>query len=299
MTADVIRIILRISQCPHLSQVPLCTPSCIRVVKIVLRLSLKQWNLSHRPIVTGISPIHVACQSTSQQHMIQTGIKLHLILAVGGFHPDSAQILLPLCSSLLFRLIESKRSSLRLQIQPGIGDRRKGKTYLNRNSLLLFGLECKIQTGTHSGRLPAAATHNRTFKGTVTRRLCICNSREIHSDRCIRLVFFYIFGQGTHPTLNAAVGRKLHFRILYSPALTLTVPDIKQDTALLSGRKGITLKCNPWGSRKFGFHSVILQQHRIISGSGIFILAVEAGTIPRSIHLQRSRNSHQLSNSRH
>ena len=153
VTAYVIRIILGIGQCPHLRKIPLTSPCRISIIKVMFGFSIFQRNLSNRTIVTGISSIHIACQSSSQQSMIKTRIKLYFIFFYRSFHFYSTQVTLPLFRGSRLCLIKGKRSSLFLQIQSRIGNRCVRKTHFSSDSFLLRCLEGKINTRSSSGNM--------------------------------------------------------------------------------------------------------------------------------------------------
>ena len=120
MTADIIGCIFRISQNPNLRKIPLRSPGCIGIIKVMGRLAIFQRYLPYTTIVAGISSVYIAGKAASQQGMVKTGIKFHLIFFDRCLYPDASEVVFPLPMSRLFRLVKGKRAGFRITVQTGI-----------------------------------------------------------------------------------------------------------------------------------------------------------------------------------
>ena len=247
-----------------------------------------------------IGAVHVAGQTAAQQRVVESGVELHLVVAVGGLHADPPQPLLPHRAGRGLRLVEGERFGLGPQIEPRILDRGVREAHLHGDRLPLVGAEREAQPRTDARGAARSGMELGSVERVASERLLVRDGREVERHGRSGLVFPDVFRFGDDPALDAAVVGEHHLGIAHGAALALTVADIEQDAAPVARRERIALEGHARRGGQLGLDAVILQHDRIVARSGELLLAVEARAVARrrvarhaGHRLQRSDRRHQ------
>ena len=255
--------------------------------------------LAYSPVIPWICPVHIACQTSSQKGVIQSGIELYPAVLCASIDPYAPEGIVPLRLCSLADLIECCILRLGNHILPGVLYGSIGKPYLDRDALA-FGsciIQCHHCTCTPylrtAFRLPPLEEHVRRFGRCINDRI------EVHRKRCPGLIFLYIFRLGDHISFHRILSVIFYIGILDIAAFSLTVTYIEYNPCRIRLRESIPLKSGPCSSSQLRPDPVILEKNRIISRPGTFIRMIKPGAETAVRVFKSTRHSLQSSCHRH
>ena len=279
LAGNPVRIILRPRQGPELCEVPVAAPDGVRIVVAVERLPVRaQRDLPHSAVVLRVGAVHIAGEPASEQRVEKSCIEFHTVLLQSSLYTDAPEGFFPVMAGLRMSLVEVKARSLRLHVQTRVFNRRIGKAYLHIDIVFLPGVKGEV----HPCSCPAADRLSRELlrpcECPVRDRLRIEHSAEIHGHGSAFLVDIDIRRLGDHPAFHTAVTVG-HMRVLDTAAFTHARTDVEDKVGLLGSRERITVEPDTLCGSQFRLHTVIFQQHGIISRVRHLVFLVEAGTV--------------------
>lgn len=162
-------------------------------------------NLSRASVVLGISPLHVAGQSPSQQGVEQTGVKFHPIGVAPALDLYSPQHRVPSCLRLFARPVEGEWClRLHLEVPPRVLNTGVGQAHFGFNHQTSAALKIQVQPTPRSLHRPVPGVHVAAAKGPEADWFLIYLSHEVHFDDRPRLVTPRVLRMGHHETLHLA-----------------------------------------------------------------------------------------------
>ncbi|MNX97714.1 hypothetical protein D3C86_1300900 [compost metagenome] len=159
--------------------------------------------MTYFAIVSWITSVHVARQSTAQKRMVQTSVEFYFIDAVLGFDFDSSKFFIPFFMSCFFYRIKSLTFRFCFQIQFCIFNTRIGKSHLHFYNFIFFGGEVHVHSVSNSFSFCFIIESFVFYKRTVGFRSFVHLNHKIHFHTFFGITEFQIFRIGFYCSLQS------------------------------------------------------------------------------------------------